>query len=289
LLLLPALQGVDVPGRSRVVIPIHDHAVRQEHVAVEVHANVGQVVAAQTLDFGRDSGRRGVATAFGALAPSSRWWFPDGQTVADAQQWVAVTDLGQVDAHVVVQAGIRTGIVQPVVLTVASGTVSWVQIGGCRRTTKNCLAVPAASDFDLTVQADGNAPIVAQTLSRFGAPKTAVGATTSMGSTSAARVWVIPRTRARDEQSTSISLVNTRVAEAHVDVQVVYDGGVDRPESLQNLAIRSNSRVQLPSGLDGISRHGDAAIVITSDEPIYAESTIYAKRDATRAPGVPTR
>ena len=51
LVLLPALQGIDVPGRSRVVIAIHNQAVRQARVAVEVHANVGQVVAAQTLDF----------------------------------------------------------------------------------------------------------------------------------------------------------------------------------------------------------------------------------------------
>ena len=290
LLLLPALQGIDVPGRSRVVIPIHNHAVRQARVAVEVHASVGQVVAAQTLRFGSDSGRLGVATAFGALAPSSHWWFADGQAVAHSQQWVAVTDLGTIDANVVVQAGIGSkGIVNPVQLTVASGTVSWVQIGGCGRNPKNCLAVPDGTGFDLTVQSDAKVPIVAQTLSRFDDPKTAVGATMSMGSTTAARHWVIPRTRALDEESTSISLLNYRVIAAHVDVRVVYDGKVDRPAAVQHLTIPFNSRLVLPPGLDGVSRHADAAIVISADEPIFAESTIYAKRDATRAPGVPTR
>src|SRR5436190_8331573 len=42
---LPSLSGLDVPGRSRVVIPIHDQAVRRDRVSVEVHAVVGQVVA----------------------------------------------------------------------------------------------------------------------------------------------------------------------------------------------------------------------------------------------------
>jgi hypothetical protein len=69
----------------------------------------------------------------------------------------------------------------------------------------------------------------------------------------------------------------------------VFAGGVDRPSALQDITIPFNARVQLPSGIDGISRHADAVVVITSDQPVYAESTIYAKRDATRAPGIPTR
>ena len=288
--LLPALTGLDVPARSRVVIPIHDQAVRRERVAVEVHASVGQVVAAETLDFGPDSGTRGVATTVGALGPANRWWFSDGRAVSNSKQWVAVTDVAETDANVVVQASIGAkGIVNPVLLTVASGTVSWVQIGGCSRNAKGCLAVPDGSAFDLTVQADAKLPIVAQTLSRFDDPKTAAGATSSVGSTAPARRWVVPRTRARGQESTSVSLVNTNVPPAHVAVQVVSGGTIERPAALADLAIPSNGRMSLPSGLDGISRHADAAIVITSDEPIYAESTIYAKRDATRAPGVPTR
>ena len=37
---------------------------------------------------------KGVATSFGALAPASRWWFPDGRAVANSQQWVAFTGSG---------------------------------------------------------------------------------------------------------------------------------------------------------------------------------------------------
>jgi hypothetical protein len=78
LLQLPALQGIDVPGRSRVVLPMHDQDVRQARVAVQVHADVGQVVASQTLQFMAASGPVGLATSIGALAPSSQWWFTDG-------------------------------------------------------------------------------------------------------------------------------------------------------------------------------------------------------------------
>ena len=85
-------------------------------------------------------------------------------------------------------------------------------------------------------------PIVAQTLSRFNDPKTAVGATTSDGIHDPGPAMGLP-TRALNEESTSISLVNARAGEAHVDVQVVSDGVVDRPSSLQDLAIPSNSRL----------------------------------------------
>ena len=60
-----------------------------------------------------------------------------------------------------------------------------------------------------------------------------------MGSTAPARRWVVPRSRARGQESTSISLVNTNVPPAHVDVQVVSDGTIDRPAALQDLAIPS--------------------------------------------------
>jgi hypothetical protein len=33
----------------------------------------------------------------------------------------------------------------------------------------------------------------------------------------------------------------------------------------------------------------DAALVITSDEPVVVESTIYAARDATRSTGIASR
>ena len=288
LLLLPQLQGLDIPGRSRVIEEVDNQAVRQERVAVEVHAVIGQVVAAQTLDFGSDSGVVGVATTFGTLAPASRWWFPDNQTVTDAKQWVAIANTGQVDADVDVFATTGSGIVQPVIATVASGTSTWVQVGGCPRNAKNCLAVPDGIAFELSVQTSGTTPVVAQTLSRFNQPKTAVGATTSMGTTASAREWVIPRTRARAEESTSISIVNTGVPPAHVSVRVVYRGTSDTAAALA-VTVPSNARVDLPTGPGGVSRPGDAAVIIRSDEPIYAESTIFAKHDATRAPGVPTR
>jgi hypothetical protein len=287
---LPALQGIDVPGRSRVVLALQDQDVRQARVAVQVHADVGRVVASQTLQFRPTSGPVGLATSIGALAPSSQWWFTDGHTVAGATQWVAIADLSQLGAQVAVQAILASkAIVQPVVLSVPTGGVTWVQIGGCARLQANCLLVPPNSGYELQAQADANEPIVAQTLARFGAPKGTLGATTSMGSTVAARTWVIPRTRVVDEQSTSISVMNSGIGAAHISVAVVHAGIVDRPQALQDVTIPPNVRYELPADIAGATHRLDAAVVISSDTPIFVESTIYARRDATRAAGIPSR
>jgi hypothetical protein len=92
-----------------------------------------------------------------------------------------------------------------------------------------------------------------------------------------------------DEQSTSISLMNAGIATAHVSVEVVHDGAIDRPDSVQNLRVDANTRVVLPADIAGATHLDDAAVVIKSDAPIFAESTIYGPSDATRVPGIPTR
>ena len=71
---LPSLTGLDVPGRSRVVIPIHDEAVRRGRVSrSQVHATVGRVVASQTIAVhGGAAGAPGVATSIGAVEAGER-------------------------------------------------------------------------------------------------------------------------------------------------------------------------------------------------------------------------
>jgi hypothetical protein len=286
---LPSLTGLDVPGRSRVVIPIHDEAVRRERVSIQVHAAVGRVVASQTIVYGSASGPPGVATAIGAVKSASSWWFV-GDTRPGTTN-VAIANVGQLDARVNVQAqaGPKT-IVHPVQVTVPAGGVSWVQIGGCSDSAPGCLDVPGQTGYVLLVQSDADAPIVAQTLNRFdGGDGGAHGAATSVGSSTPARQWVIPRTRVLGERLTTIALSDPGLKPAHIAVTIARDGQVVRPESLQRLTVSPGARFLLPlSGLRVLSQV-DAAITITSDVPIFAESTIYSESDATRGPGIPRR
>ena len=130
---------------------------------------------------------------------------------------------------------------------------------------------------------------MAQTLSRFRARKVAVGAVTSMGATVPARRWVIARTRVAGERATSITVMNPNVNAVHIAVQIVHDGIVDRLVDLQHLTVDHNTSLVLPPETGGATHQHDAAVVITADAPIFATSTMYAQRDATRPAGIPTR
>ena len=280
-----------MPGRSRVVIEVHNQAVRQERVALAVHAAVGRVVASETMQFASASGPPGVASTVGALAPAKRWWFTDGRSVADADERVAISNLGPIDTQVIAQALITStgigsaGIVAPVSITVPANGVSWVQVGNCGQKAKDCLRVPDNRAYDLIVS-DAQVPVVAQTLSRFGAGTGSLGATTSTGTTVPARRWVVARTRAIAGRTTSVSVMTPGPDASHVDVEVVHGGRVDRPPKLQDLTVASNSRAVLAA--DALP-DDDAALIVTSDEPVVVESTIYASRDATRGTGIPSR
>jgi hypothetical protein len=288
---LPSLSGLDVPGRSRVVIPIHDQAVRRDRVSVEVHAIVGQVVASQTIQYGAPTGTPGVATSIGAVKPASSWWFTGGDTRTGASEVIAVANIGQLDTQVNVQAQTAAKkIVRPVQVTVPSGGVSWVQVGGCTDASKPCLDVPQRIGYVLLVQSDSDAPIVAQTLSRFdGEGDTTLGVATSIGSAHASRHWVIARIGARGRRSTSVALSDPGLKAARVSVAIVRGGLIERPAELQRVRIAPGQRYVVPVGDPGAGGPLGGAVVITSDVPIFAESTIYADNDATRAPGIPER
>jgi len=288
---LQSLSGLDVPGRSRVVIPIHDEAVRRPRVSVEVHATVGRVVASQTVRYTSTAGPPGVATSIGAVKPASTWWFTGGDTRPGASAIVAIANVAELDARVNVQVQTRSKtIVHPVQLTVPAGGVSWVRIGGCTNSTPLCSDVPDGTGYVLLVQSDSDAPIVAQTISRFdGQHGSTLGATMTVGSTSPARRWVIARTRMVGQQETSIALSDPGLQAALVAVAIVHSGRVDRPEALQRMKIAPGERFVLPPAAQRASGRVDAAVLITSSVPIFAESTIYAARDATRAPGIPAR
>jgi len=176
-------------------------------------------------------------------------------------------------------------IVQPVSVSVPADGVVWVRIGNCQGSDGECLRVPANRGYQLVVS-DVGVPIVAQTLSRFGGDTGSQGVTTSIGSTTAADRWIVPRTHARDDRSTSISVTAPGLHAAHLSIDVVHSGRVERPNALQNVTVQPSARYVLPESAFPVR---DAVLVLTSDEPIIVESTIYAAQEATRAPGIPSR
>ena len=205
------LQSFDVRRRSRAVIALHDIAVREDRVAVQVDARAGQVVAAQTLVFTTDAGLPGVATTLGTPTSSGHWLFADGTTTSGATTRLAIANVGGVDADVEVQILPENNRpVAAVTLSVAEDEVVWAQLGGCAPAggVNNCVPAPANVPYAVDVHTEGSAAIVAQTLTRGAESSVEPGAATSLGSPQPARGWVFARDRVDGTRSTTLAIVN---------------------------------------------------------------------------------
>ena len=256
----------------------------------QVHADVGRVVASQTLQFGRASGPTGCRDLDRCARAGERsGGSPTARRSPGSSQWVAITDLGALDAQRrrAGAARLEGDRAARSSLTVPSGGVSWVQIGGLRDgCTSDCLRVPdERAATSSRSQSDADVPIVAQTLSRFGAGDDRVGRDDVDGLDRAGAAVGDRRARARvDERSTSISVMNTGVERrARLGARSCTTASSTGRPRCSTSRSRPNARFVLPGRHGGRDPPHDAAVVITSDVPIFVESTIYAA--ARRDPG----
>ena len=281
------VQGLDIGRRSRAVIAIHDLAVRQDRVAVEVHATVGGVVAAQTLIFDSGTGTPGVATTVGAPAPADHWMFSEGRSQAGATSVVAIANVGD-DTDVGVQTILENGQpVTPVQITLAADDVVWVKFGGCKPNEDNCVPVPDGTRFGIDVRAATGGQVVAQALGLVPENGSRSGVTTSIGVRDAMRSWVFARSVVNGERETSLAITNPTAAAAKVNVVFAQNNFLSFPGSLRAISVPSGRRVTVVLAGPGIKGRPDAALLVDATAPVVVERLMVAPDESTRSPGVP--
>ena len=93
------LQGLTVPRRSRVSVPVHEEVRRQALVATSVQARTGRIVSEQML-IPDGSESEGIAVSLGASAPATEWHFPWTGVPGNSGQSVAVANFGRTSGEV---------------------------------------------------------------------------------------------------------------------------------------------------------------------------------------------
>jgi hypothetical protein len=283
------LQAMDIARRSRTVVAVHDYAVRQDRVAVEVDAEIGSVVASQVSVFTTDAGSPGVAQTIGSPAAASEWILPGGDARPGASTYVAVANVGDDTAQVDVQPTDerRKATLAPVILTVAQDAVVWVQLGKCSGpAARSCISIPDNTLYMLDVHAEHNISIVAQTFSRFDLTSGGVGTTTAVGAIAPARAYAFGRSDPPGAVSTTFSVFNPGDIAASVDLTTTSDGTVNdaaaqhvviAPGGQQTLTLRLNVRRRaIP----------DAAVSLTSNQPVFVARSIVVADEASTSGGV---
>jgi len=274
------LQALDIGRRTRVVVAIDKYAVLTDHVALQVDADPGlaRVVASQMLLAPNGA----VAGTVGTPTTSDHWIFPGPRTATDRMTWVAIANPGDTDAKVTVQPVVVTKeVVAPVSVSVAPGSIDWVQIGACSRaaTAKECANVAPETRYSLDVRADEGAQIVAQVIER-GANVLAA----PLGVITPATTWVFPVSGVdAGEVSTRLSIFNAQAAPARVTIVLQRQGEVLRYSQLQSIRVLPG---QSRTVVVAVQKTRPATVYLMSDIPVAVDRRIAATHDSAVSPGI---
>jgi hypothetical protein len=279
------LQAVVVPRRSRITIPVQDTVLRQERIAAHVHARVGRIVAEHTQIFDGtvpDSGptRQGIAVSLGAESPATTWRFPAGTTQNSGTASLSLANFSDSEARVdvhVVMVGDQT--LQPQTITVPSRGVIATDV-----TTR----VPIGTAYAVTATArevgGRRVPLVAELLASWSPARSTTGVGGTLGSTVAARRWVVPQPDVDADAFLTVLNPGTEP----VTAAMLPASSVDRrvgPTSEPELAIGPGRAKVLKVVLLG-SRPG-GALVVTAQHPIVVGLTLLGPAGASISTAIP--
>jgi hypothetical protein len=276
------LQKIDVPRRMRVLVPVHERAVRKPQVAVSAHATVGRVVASQSMVFGTESGFTGLTLSLGAVKPAPSWTLAYGASTTDTRTVVAIVNPGVLDteADVIVSAAAA-----PVTVPVKRDAVVWVQIGGCGDPpAEGCVAVPPNVSYTTTVASDVDKPIVAEQFAFYGKGAIGEGVATLMGTPRPQRGAVFALGGVAPSRSGVLAIANPGAVAVTASVLLERAGAEEKPATVQNFQIGPGQQATYDIGqLFGAT---DGALVVRASGPVVANRTLYSKGDITRSEAI---
>jgi hypothetical protein len=270
------LQGYVVPGRSRVTVPVHDSARRDDLVATEVTARRGRVIAEQSQVLDGTDGRRGLALSLGAPQLSRRWEFASGGIASGRSQSLVIANPATVPTNATIRTRLDGGALEPETVSIPSRTAVAVDLGA---------RVPPGVGFSVSVE--GRVPLVAESLIAVRAPIAAPlrGIATSIGSAQAARRWVDAPARSSSGSQDSVAILNPGSAAVTFRLRVMRAGEVTTPPRATRVRVAAGKRAVVDLGVLRIP--ADAFVVIDASGPVVVDRESSAMPGVTAAATVP--
>jgi hypothetical protein len=260
------LQGLVVPRRTRVLVPVHDTVRRQASVATQVRTRTGRVVAEQASV--READPKGLAVSLGTPELASRWSFPAG--AVGGADVVVVANPGASPARVTVSVRLDgDATLAPQVVVVPSRATVAVDVG---------TRVPAGLGAWVEVDAHGARVVAEQTVTR-----PPIGLATSLGVESPARRWAFATGRTARESADVVVVTNPGRSPARVTLHLLRAGTDDSPVPAVRLAPGRRTVFDLTALDVGAS----AGIVVDATEPVAAARQNAGTAGVTVSPGIP--
>lgn len=270
------LHSVVVARRSRVTVAVHDQVPREEQVAVRVRADVGRVVAEQTLRFVGTDGPTGLAVSLGVTRAARSWTVPVGTSRAGVQETLAIANFGTLATRVEVDIVLDGEVsLEPEIVDLPARSVRVLEPGE---------RAPDDAGFFLEVRADRGAPVVVEARSVRAVPAGATGTAateptgvaTTMGATVAGRRWAFGTGRPEGGDAELIAVNLTR-RPLTVELVAFVPGDRSGPTSTPSQAVQPGERVVFALGDLGVGP--DQVVVLRADGAIVTARLV-------RGPGV---
>jgi hypothetical protein len=253
-----ATESLPVPRRSRISVPVHENVLREEQLAIAVHARLGRVVAERSLIFDGTDTRLGFATSLGVRDGAKRWRFPVADAQAGAAQTLSIANFADSSAQLEVR--VRLDGEPPLdaqTVDVAGQSVERVSL---------IESVPIGSTYTIDVRVTRGAPVVAEMLGTWAAPAVVTGVASGHGSVTEARRWAFTIGRPDEATDAVISAVNVSNRPLTVQLYAYTAGDPNSPASAPARAVGPGERAEFR--LSEIGTRPDQVIVIEADGPI---------------------
>jgi hypothetical protein len=259
------LQGLVVPGRTRVSVPVHDQARRDTLVATEVIVRRGRVVAEQSQVLDGFDGRRGISLSLGAPDLGTRFEFATASVSDGRTQTLVLANPGDAPTAVTVRTRLDGGALEPEIVSVAPRSALAVDLG--RR-------VPANVGFSVGVRS--RLPISADVLAvqREPWPQRQRGIATVIGEQRPARRWVLAPSRVSNEADL-VAALNPGRRPVTVRFRVLGDGEA-----------AGDTTRRVPAGRRVLVNLADLGVPDATVLVVDASGPVVVERDASGMPGL---
>jgi len=264
-----ALTGLSVRGRGVAAINLGEHVQRRVQVTAQITARAGRLVAARLQTFDGTEGRKGLSLGLGAPAPGDVWYFPEGFLVDGLTERFQVFNPGGEEAQVQLELSLEQGLAEPILLTVPPASRITV-------TANEEARIPKSVAHAVTVRSNNGVPVVVERTIDAVAPAPRAGLAITLGARLAARSWVVAAGQIDDANDQWLVVQNPGAAMARLAVSLLDEGRTLVPLSLERLEVGPKARRGLK--LNDSVRRGNAALILTSDQPVVVERDYYKVR-----------
>ena len=267
------LDEIPVHEGSATAITLNDFVKAQPVLGVSVEATRGRLVAWRVLIPPRT--QAGVSGSLGVDAPSTTWYFPNGEVGSGVREQISILNPTREEAMMTVSFVSRKGVVQPPKL---------VDFAIRPRTVKQ-LVVPdylKESELDLgaisaVIVSKNDVPVVAEQTLVYSSGNLQ-GMASELGARAPAEHWALPPASARPT-SESIAVFNPGTEKAVVGITLIRtDGPPKQPDALQDVELEPGARIKLPVG--EYTKGAPMAAFVDATGPVTVARFAYSASDA---------